>query len=124
VLIVDDEPQIIKVLKLCLAPRHDITSEQRADAALNRIQAGERFDVILCDLMMPQMTGMDLHAQLLALAPDQAHSMLFMTGGDFTARAREFMAGVPNATIEKPFDLDRLLERVDEAARRRAPADQ
>jgi hypothetical protein len=53
---------------------------------------------------MPQVTGMDLHAALLEIAPQQAEAMLFLTGGAFTPRARAFLDRVSNATIDKPFD--------------------
>lgn len=52
-----------------------------ADEALRLIEGGERYDVILCDLMMPVMTGMELHDALSRFAPDQANAMVFMTGG-------------------------------------------
>ncbi len=119
VLLVDDEPQIVKVLTLLLDPYHDVTSEQRADAALKRIAGGERFDVILCDLMMPQMTGMDLHDKLRSVAPDQADAMLFLTGGAFTPRAREFIGRLAEAPIEKPVDPAALLARLDRVAQKR-----
>ncbi len=119
VLLVDDEPQIVKVLTLLLDPYHDVTSEQRADAALQRIAGGERFDVILCDLMMPQMTGMDLHDSLRSVAPDQADAMLFLTGGAFTPRAREFIGGLAEAPIDKPVDPAALIARIDRVAQRR-----
>jgi PAS domain S-box-containing protein len=119
VLLVDDEPQIVKVLSLLLDPYHDVTSEHRADAALRRIAGGERYDVILCDLMMPQMTGMDLHDTLRTLAPDQADAMLFLTGGAFTQRARDFLARLPEPPIEKPVDPGALLARISERAQRR-----
>ncbi len=119
VLVVDDEPQIVKLLALLLDPFHDVTSEQRADAVLQRIVRGERFDVILCDLMMPQMTGMDLHDTLRTVAPDQAEAMLFLTGGAFTARAREFLGRLPEAVIEKPVEPAALLARVARMAQQR-----
>ena len=75
-----------------------------AEAARDLIARGGRFDVILCDLMMPRMTGMDLHAALMALAPDQADRMVLLTGGAFTPTARRFLDVVPNQRIEKPFD--------------------
>lgn len=53
--------------------------------------------------MMPEVTGMDLHAELLRLAPEQAEKVVFMTGGAFTSRAREFLDQVRNPRIEKPF---------------------
>ena len=101
VLLVDDEPQIVKVLTLLLDPYHDVTSEQRADAALRRIAGGERFDVILCDLMMPQMTGMDLHDSLRSVASIRPTRCCFLTGGASTPRAREFIGRLPEGPIEE-----------------------
>jgi PAS domain S-box-containing protein len=104
VLIVDDEPMVGSVLRRILAPDHDLVVLTRAREALERIGGGERFDVILCDLMMPEMTGMDLYEALVRSAPDQAERMVFLTGGAFTPRARDFLDRVPNQRIEKPFD--------------------
>jgi CheY-like chemotaxis protein len=112
VLVIDDEPLILKIVASILAPYHDVTCESRADVALDRIRQGERYDAILCDLMMPQLTGMDLYDALVEIAPKQAQAMLFVTGGAFTARGRAFLNRVPNATIEKPFGAAALLSRV------------
>ena len=74
-------------MRRVLRSEHEVvvlTGAQERD----RIARGERFDVILCDLMMPVMTGMDLHAALMALAPDQAERMVLLTGGVFTPTAR------------------------------------
>ena len=115
VLVIDDEPLILKIVTAVLEGDHDVTCEARADAALARIRVGERFDAILCDLMMPQVTGMDLHAALLEIAPRQAEVMVFLTGGAFTPRARAFLDRVSNPIVEKPFDsaaLRKGLERL------------
>jgi PAS domain S-box-containing protein len=103
VLVVDDEPAVGSALSRVLK-EHDITVLTNADEARNRIASGERFDIILCDLMMPRMTGMDLHAELARTSPDQADRMIFVTGGAFTPRARAFLDQVPNERIDKPFD--------------------
>jgi PAS domain S-box-containing protein len=110
VLVIDDEPLLLKMIGSLLEPDYVVTCEGRADAALARIRSGERFDAILCDLMMPQLTGMDLHEALLELAPAQAEAMLFVTGGAFTPRARAFIDRVPNGTIDKPFDRRTLTD--------------
>jgi two-component system cell cycle sensor histidine kinase/response regulator CckA len=112
VLVIDDEPPILKIMSSILSEEHEVVTEMRADAALARISAGERFDAIVCDLMMPDMTGMELHEVLAKQAPDQARAMIFVTGGAFTAKAREFLEGASRPTIEKPFDAATLLERV------------
>ena len=77
------------------------------------IASGERFDAILSDLMMPNMTGMDLYEELLRIAPDQAERMIFFTGGAFTDRARDFLKGVPNPCLEKPFVMADVLAVID-----------
>lgn len=105
ILVVDDEPMICGAVRRMLASEHDVVAVARAQEALDRVAAGELFDVILCDLMMPHMTGMDLHAELARVAPEVAGRLVFMTGGAFTATAREFLDQVPNARLEKPFDL-------------------
>lgn len=59
--------------------------------------------------MMPDITGMDLHRELSRLVPEQARRMVFLTGGAFSAGAQAFLDVVPNAWLEKPFDLPELL---------------
>ena len=75
---------------------------------LGRCAGGETFDLILCDLMMPDMTGMDLHRELSGTAPEQASRMIFLTGGAFTATALQFLSETPKEHIEKPFHAANL----------------
>ena len=112
VLVVDDEPMVGRLVERALAPVHRVTAVTSGREALARLEAGERFDVILCDLTMPGMSGMALHERVLALAPDQAARMVFLSGGAFTAPARAFLERHP--ALEKPFDL-RALEAVIQA---------
>jgi CheY-like chemotaxis protein/anti-sigma regulatory factor (Ser/Thr protein kinase) len=114
VLVIDDEPIIIKALERLLVTEHDVTLASAAGDARDRILSGDRYDVILCDLMMPQMTGMDLHAEFLRVAPEQASRMVFMTGGAFTPGSRAFLDDVPNPCIDKPFDTQHLRSIVND----------
>jgi signal transduction histidine kinase len=109
VLVVDDDAALGRAVQRTLSACHDVVVLTSAAEALARIEAGERFDVILSDVMMPDVTGMEMHQQLLRVAPDQAHRVVFLTGGAFTALAREYLDGVPNLTIEKPFAPAKLL---------------
>jgi signal transduction histidine kinase len=117
VLVIDDEPMISTAIARTLALDHEVAVSSNAQAALSRITQGERFDVILCDLMMPQMTGMDLHARLESQLPEQAAQMVFLSGGAFTARARAFLDKVPNLRMEKPFDARQLLLLINDRLR-------
>jgi PAS domain S-box-containing protein len=112
VLVVDDEPVVATAIRRVLSPEHEVVTYTHAEDALAAITGGERFDAILCDLMMPNMTGMDLHASLERVAAEQAGRMIVLTGGAFTDRAREFLERVPLPRCEKPFDTQRLREMV------------
>jgi signal transduction histidine kinase len=117
ILVVDDEPMVSTALRRVLAEDHDVVELNRAADVLARVEVGERFDLIVSDLMMPAMTGMDLHDALIKCAPDQASKMIFLTGGAFTARARTFLDTVSNIRIEKPFDASVLCAIVNERIR-------
>ena len=117
VLVIDDEPMVARSLGRVLEPEHDVTIVLSAGDAHRRVTAGERYDVILCDLMMPQMTGMDLYAEFLRTHPEQASQMVFLTGGAFTSGARAFLDDVPNQRIEKPFDTQHLRSIINDRVR-------
>jgi CheY-like chemotaxis protein/signal transduction histidine kinase len=117
VLVVDDEELIGSAVRRILGREHEVRAVTRAQEALAAIEAGERWDLILCDLMMPIMTGMDLHAALSAAAPEQAARMVFLTGGAFTTAARAFLDAVPNVRMDKPFDAHALRAFVNERLR-------
>jgi CheY-like chemotaxis protein len=104
ILVVDDEPLVAKVVSRSLAADHEVIGLERSAEALQLVREGARFDVILCDLMMPEMSGIDFYQALCEHAPEQAAVVVFLTGGAFTPRARRFLEEVPNRWLEKPFD--------------------
>ncbi|WP_437726564.1 hybrid sensor histidine kinase/response regulator [Sorangium sp. So ce861] len=114
VLIIDDEPLLTRAIAGTLEPRHETTATASARDALTRIRAGERYDAILCDLMMPDMTGMDFYAWLAEHAPEQQRRVVFLTGGAFTERSKAFLQQVNARLLLKPFDAATLLSLVDE----------
>ncbi len=120
ILCVDDEPALGTALKRVLVADHDVVVVTTAQEALDRVKAGEHFDVLLCDLMMPTMTGMDLHRELALLDPALASKVVFLSGGAFTATAREFLDAVPNPRLEKPIVIDALRSAIDEVLSVRA----
>ncbi|MBI5518403.1 MAG: response regulator [Deltaproteobacteria bacterium] len=117
VLVVDDEPMIARAVQRTLSADHEVLAVESAAEALRQIIAGAHFDVILCDLMMPQMTGMELHAVLSQVAREQAGRMIFVTGGAFTIAARAFLDEIPNQRLEKPFDAMHLRTLINDRIR-------
>ncbi|HSP78252.1 MAG TPA: ATP-binding protein [Myxococcaceae bacterium] len=109
VLVIDDEPMLCAALERILRPHHDVILTTLAAEALPRLEAGESFDLILCDLMMPRMNGMDFHAALSRLRPELTRRVIFLTGGAFTPQAKAFLERVPNRRVEKPFNSRALL---------------
>jgi PAS domain S-box-containing protein len=108
ILVVDDEELVLSAVKRILRKEHEVVTTADAKEALALCARGETFDLILCDLMMPDMTGMDLHCELSRIAPAQATRMIFLTGGAFTAQARHFLSETPKEHIDKPFDAANL----------------
>ena len=108
VLMVDDDAMVRTATRRMLSARHDVLLVDGARRALEMFRRGERFDVVLCDLMMPQMTGMDLYAEVMKFAPAQGKQFVFMTGGAFTSRAKAFLDSVGNVCVEKPIDLQAM----------------
>ncbi len=116
VLVVDDEALICRAIQKTLANDHDVTSETSSRVALERLRAGERFDLVLCDLTMPELSGVDFYEALKACAPDVVDHIVFMTGGVFSERARTFSKSVSNTFLEKPLDAKRLRAIIAESA--------
>jgi PAS domain S-box-containing protein len=108
VLVVDDEPGVCLVLKRTLGRDHAVDVCEDGLAALRAIQSGARYDVILCDLMMPQMTGLQLYENLAEQAPDQAARMVFLTGGAFTDSTRLFLEKTTRPVLFKPCPTAKL----------------
>jgi two-component system, cell cycle sensor histidine kinase and response regulator CckA len=127
VLVVDDESVVAHTLKVLLQGEHDLVVAQSGAEALELLGKDPdpaTYDAILCDLMMPGMTGMELFEVLRREHPTLARRVVFMTGGVSMMRVSEFLQSVPNAKFEKPFDvaeLRRTLHALVATARADAP---
>jgi len=117
VLVIDDERLVGEAIARAVSEENDVEVTTEAQEALARIAAGQRYDVILCDLMMPVMTGLDLYAEIVRLAPALVGRIVFMTGGAFTPRARAFLDSVVNPCLEKPLDMGKLRSILGRAGR-------
>ena len=107
-LVVDDEIAIGRTLAIALADEFEVATVTSGRAALAILAGEPRFDVVLCDLMMPDVSGMDVHERIARERPELAKRFVFVTGGAFTERARRFVDEVGLPVIEKPFDLTKL----------------
>jgi CheY-like chemotaxis protein/two-component sensor histidine kinase len=120
VLLIDDEAAVGRAICALLAPEIEVTHVTRAVDALERLDAGDRYDVVLCDLMMPDMSGIELFVELRAKHPALARKVVFLTGGAFTEQASEFLSRTEHPPIEKPFTEAALRAAIDRIT---SPAD-
>jgi len=113
ILVIDDEPVIRRLVARVLHP-HDVVIESGGRTALDRLDQGERFDLILCDLMMPEMTGADVYREIQEKYPEMQSRVIFLTGGAFSPSIVEFLESVSNVTLSKPFTIQELRSIVAE----------
>jgi signal transduction histidine kinase len=106
ILVVDDEPRLAEAIRRMLAKEHDVTIASNAKEALELLRAVRPpFDIVLCDLYLPGMTGMDLYDTLAQERPELLGRLVFMTGGAADPRAHDFTARIKNRLLEKPIDI-------------------
>jgi PAS domain S-box-containing protein len=108
VLIIDDEPRVAQALERMLHTDYDLTLVSCGASAIDHVTAGARYDAIITDVMMPNMTGIELFDRLESLAPDQAHRMIFLTGGVFTPQTQARLEAAGNPQLQKPVGAQDL----------------
>jgi signal transduction histidine kinase len=114
ILVIDDEPLIGSIIRRALSAAHNVSVVQRATDALTLLENGHTFDLLLCDVMMPDMSGPQFHAAILERWPRLASKLVFMTGGAFTPSTIAFMDQVQTRVLSKPFTIERLVGLVRE----------
>ncbi|HSP79643.1 MAG TPA: ATP-binding protein, partial [Myxococcaceae bacterium] len=123
VLVVDDEPAVGRALRRILR-EHDVELATSGREALEKLEADTSFHAILCDVMMPDLAGKDLYEAVQRTGTGMEQRFVFVSGGAFTQGAREFLARVPNPTLDKPFDeaaVRRVVRELVQAASTAAP---
>jgi two-component system, cell cycle sensor histidine kinase and response regulator CckA len=102
ILVVDDEEAIGNAVRRVLVD-HEVVPVADARAALRALREGKAFDVILCDIMMPDVTGVELFEAVRSKDPAQAARFVFLTGGTFTESTQEFLEKSERPKVFKPF---------------------
>ncbi len=113
ILIIDDEPRVARALHRILRA-YDCVVTTSGEEGKRALQGDREFDLIFCDIMMPDVSGVDLHAWLLETNPRLANRMYFVTGGAFTDLAKQLVQRLPGRVIAKPFDVAEIRQLVSE----------
>jgi PAS domain S-box-containing protein len=120
VLVIDDEELVLRAIQRILK-EHELVCVRSAREALSLLERGERFDVLLSDLVMPGMTGMELFQELQRSYPEEARRFVVLTGGALTRRIADFLASASCLRIEKPFEVEQLQRVVQQVLTFSAP---
>lgn len=115
VIVIDDEPLVGRSIRRALRG-HDVEVFASGTEAIARLCSDAPYDVVFCDLMMPEVSGIEVYQQVAAQRPDLAERFVFMTGGAFTSAARAFLDATPLVCLEKPFELRQIRDLVAERA--------
>lgn len=115
-LIVDDDRLVRNGLRRVLERHHDVSVAADGRRAFELIEA-QPFDIVLCDLIMPEMNGMELFRAVQESKPDQADRFVFVTGGTSSPEAREFLSNVRNPRVYKPVRAEDLVALIARSLR-------
>jgi CheY-like chemotaxis protein len=116
---VDDEQQLLNSTARALGLLYQVVTANSGVSAQAILEQDQNFDLILCDMMMPGMTGMELHAWMRTEFPDLAQRTVFVSGGAFTAKAIEYLKEVDNARLDKPYEFEQLTALINRLCRTR-----
>jgi signal transduction histidine kinase len=120
ILVIDDEAKIGQVIAQLLSPPHQVISVQDAEAAFALLDEGQTFDVVLCDVMMPNIGGREVY-EAFARWPDQLPALVFMTGGTFSDEATAFLKRTKRPVLYKPFTPQELEAMVEAHLKEKPP---
>lgn len=113
VLLIDDEPAVGTAVRRLLRETCEIEALLSARQALQRLAEGARYDAIVCDVMMPEMTGVQFFLELERTLPELARRTGLMTGGVFDTKAREYIESRAVKVLYKPFERENLRRFVE-----------
>ncbi len=120
ILVIDDDVQLGRVFERVLGRDHDVVVEHDPRSGLARLMAGEWFDLVFCDVMMPGLDGVALFNEVRATLPELAQRIVFVTGGAVGDAAQAFVASTRNVVLAKPFGPAELRAVVRECLARDA----
>jgi CheY-like chemotaxis protein len=112
VLAVDDDPRLLGVIGELLEGTYEVTRALGGSSAIHHLER-ERFDAIVCDLMMPDVSGMAVYRWLSLHRPELTRRVVFLTGGAVTPESQAFVADVEAPILNKPAPVEAIVEAIE-----------
>jgi CheY-like chemotaxis protein len=112
VLVIDDEPAICALVDRMLKPEHDVVTTTYPEQAVQMIREGQRFDLIISDVMMPVMNGIEMHAQITAIDAESGDKFVFFTASVLSPELERRLESLPNTILRKPVSVSAMRQFV------------
>ncbi len=112
VLIVDDTPTVVKTLARILKDNYKVVVSTNGNKALEMIKQGNVPDIILCDVIMPEMDGYEFITHIKAMDKTKSLPFIFVTGRDNEQEKQKGLALGANEYIKKPFDAEVIISKI------------
>lgn len=112
ILVMDDDPAVLRTFIRVLGPAHDVVVTLNPTTGVAAIEAGARFHIIFCDMVMPTLSGIDVYTQVELVDPKQARRIVFLAGDDYAVAGNEVLDRTGNLNLEKPIVPSALLNLV------------
>lgn len=113
ILVIDDEPLLGRTLNFMLEERHDVVVISSGREALAWLENDRDFDLVLCDLDMPEVTGKVVYETVVETHPELARRFVLMTGGACSRWSEDFMATYRGMQLDKPFTTEEVEQVLD-----------
>jgi CheY-like chemotaxis protein len=114
ILVIDDEPGVRALLEKVLTQSgHAVDTISDASKALDKLSAGITYDVILTDVRMPGMSGIELYSSIIKKKPEMQNRIIFITGDVMGADIKAFLTQNNLSYLAKPFDTKLLKEKIE-----------
>ncbi len=112
ILLIDDDNELLQTLVQLVSDSHETVAFGDAREALQMLKSNSEFHLIICDMMMPKMGGMEFYDRIKAEMPELCSRILFLTGGSFTKKTTDFLNQQEIRSCEKPIQADDLMEHI------------
>jgi CheY-like chemotaxis protein len=109
-LVVENQARVRLELTLGLGGRYDVAAVASAREALDLVALGAFFDVVVCELRMPEMNGVQLCEHLVEIESELASRVVLISDGVPDAGTRHALQALPNPCLVRPFETDALVD--------------
>jgi CheY-like chemotaxis protein len=110
--VIDDEPAICALVDRMLKPEHDVVTTTYPEQAVQMIREGQRFDLIISDVMMPVMNGIEMHTVIRTIDEASAERFVFFTASVLSPDLERRLEALPNTVLRKPVSVSAMRQFV------------